>query len=161
MNREDVILIFLVFFPFFDNSKPPGGQMQKLIISNFAHWCIQWLSTSFLFIVYINYDHGSHKLWKFWFSAKFSKKYGRQSAILDRINLIFCTPIHSMIIYKFPIHYVYKLRSWVTQIMKDSITGKIQQEKWPPVSHLGSDRPVILQPDRFHDLLQVCNSLCK
>ena len=44
-------------------------------ISNYAHWYIQRLSTSFLFIMYINYDHGSHKLWKFWFSAKFSQKW--------------------------------------------------------------------------------------
>jgi len=43
-------------------------------VPNFAHWYIQWLSTSFLFSMYINYDHGSHKLWKLWFSTKFSKK---------------------------------------------------------------------------------------
>ena len=41
-------------------------------ISNFTHWYIRSLSTSFLFIMYINYDHGSHKLWKLWISAKFS-----------------------------------------------------------------------------------------
>ena len=42
-------------------------------ISNFAHWYIQWLPTSFLFIMHINYGHRSHKLWMFWFSAKFNQ----------------------------------------------------------------------------------------
>ncbi len=43
---------------------------------------------------------------------------GHQSAILDPIRPKLFTLIHSMIVYKFPIHYVYKLWSWVTQIMK-------------------------------------------
>ncbi len=96
-------------------------------ISSLAHWYIQWLSTSFLFSVYINYGHGSHKLWKFWFSAIFSKQNGRQSAILHPICLKFCTLIHSMIVYKFSIHYVYKLWSRVTKIMKVLIFSQIQQ----------------------------------
>jgi len=97
-------------------------------ISNFAHLYMQWLSTSFLFIMYINYDHGSQKLWNFWFWAKFSKQNGRQSAILDPISLKFCTIIHLMIVYKFPIHYVYKLWSWVMQIVKVLIFGQNQQK---------------------------------
>ena len=78
--------------------------------------------------MYINYDHGSHKLWKFWFLAKFRKKNGCQSPILDPIRLKVCTLIHSMIVYKFSIHYVYKLWSWVTQMMKVLIFGQIQQK---------------------------------
>ena len=45
------------------------------------------------------------------FCPNSEKKNGRHSAILDHINLKFCTRIHSMIVYKFPIHYVYKLHS--------------------------------------------------
>jgi len=56
------------------------------------------------------------------------QKNDHQSAILDRIHLKLCTLIHFMIVYKFPIHYVYKLWSWVMQIVKVVIFGKIQQK---------------------------------
>ena len=59
--------------------------------------------------------------------GQIQQKNGHQSTILDPIHLTFCTLIHSMIVYKFPIHYVYKL--WVTQIMKILISGQIQQRK--------------------------------
>ena len=116
------------------------------------------MSTSFLFIMYINCDHGSHKLWKIWFSTKFNKQNGRQSAIEHPICLKFYTLIHSMIVYKFPIHYVYKLWSWVTQIMKDLIFGQIQQIKWPLVGHFASDTSQILHTGTFNDSLQVWNA---
>ena len=108
----------------------------------------------------INYDHGSQKLWKCWFLAKFSKKNGRQSAIFDPIHLKFCTLVDSMLVYKFPIHYVYKLWSWVTQIMNVLIFSQIKQTKWQPVGHLGSDPSQILHTDTFDDCLQVSCSLC-
>ncbi len=129
-------------------------------ILNFAHLYIQWLSTSFLFIMYINYDHGSHTLWNVWFWAKFSKQNGRQSAILDPIHLKFCTLIHAMIVYKFSIHSEYKLWWWVTKIMKFLILGEIQQTKSPPVGHYGSDPSQILHTYTFNDCLQVSYSLC-
>ena len=89
-----------------------------------------------------------------------AKKNGRQSTILDPIHLKLCTLIQSMIGYKFPIHYIYKVWSWVTQIMKVLIFGQIQQRKWPPVGHLGSDQSQILHTDTFSDCLQVSYSLC-
>ena len=42
------------------------------------------------------------------FRPNSEKENGRQSAILDPVNLKFGTLIHSVIIYKFPIRYVYK-----------------------------------------------------
>ena len=83
-------------------SRPSGTRS----ISNFAHWYSRWLSTSFHFIMYINYDHGSHKLWMFWFSTKFSKEKWSPVGHLRPINLKFCTLLHYMIVCKSPIHYV-------------------------------------------------------
>ena len=106
-------------------------------ISNLAHRYIQLLSKSFLFIMYINYE-------RFDYRPNSAKKNGRQSTILEPIHLKFCTLLQSMIGYKFPIHYIYKVWSWVTQIMKVLIFSQIHKEKWPPVGHLGSDQSQIL-----------------
>ncbi len=43
------------------------------------------------------------------FQSNSAKNNGRRLAILDPISLKFRTLIHSMIVYKFPIQYVYKL----------------------------------------------------
>jgi len=151
-------------------------------VSNCAHWYIQWLSTSFLFIMYINYDHGSHKLWKIWFSAKFNKQNcaSRPSCIppvsnfanwyIQWLSTSFLFIMH--INYDHGSHKSWKIQfsaklaasrpSWirsvlhtdtfndylqvsnalyiklwsrVTQIMKDLIFGQIQQTKWLPVGH--------------------------
>ena len=45
-------------------------------------------------------------------------------------------------------------------MMKVLIFGQIQQEKWPPVGHLGSDQSQVLHTDTFSDCLQVSYSLC-
>ncbi len=65
-----------------------------------------------------------------------------------------------MIVYKFPIHYVYKLTSWVTQIRKILIFGKFSNVKWLPVGHLRSDPSQTFYTDTFNDSLQLPNSLC-
>ena len=111
--------------------------------------------------------HYVYKLWsgvtqimKVMIFGEIQQKDGCQSAIFDPISLKFGTLIHSMIVYKFPIHYVYKLWSWVTQIMKVLIFDQIQKEKWPPIGHLGSDQSQILHTDTFSDYLQVSYSLC-
>ena len=57
-----------------------------------------------------------------------AKKNGHQSAIFDPNHLKSCTLICSMIVYKFPI-FLYKLWSWVAQIMKVMIFGQIQKRK--------------------------------
>jgi len=66
--------------------------------------------------------------------------------------------MHSMIVYKFPSHYLYDLLSWATQIMKIMIFDKIHQRKWPPVDHLSSDSPQILHTYALNDCLQVSHS---
>ena len=53
---------------------------------------------------------------------------GCQSAIMDPIRLRFCTLIHSMIVYKFPIHYLSKLWSWVKKSMKVLIFGQFSKQ---------------------------------
>ena len=93
-------------------------------------------------IVYKFPIHYVYKLWS-WVTqmmkvvifGRIQPKNGRQSAILDLIRLKFGTLIHSIIVYTFPIHYVYKLWSLVTQMMKVLIFGQIQQKHgplWPP-----------------------------
>ena len=56
-------------------------------------------------------------------------------------------------------------RNWITDRRTDGRRVKPSPpfalratggQKWPPVSHFGSDRPEILLPGRFDDLLQVC-----
>ena len=44
--------------------------------------------------------------------------------------------------------------------MKFLILGEIQQTKWPPVGHFGSDPSQILHTDKVDDSLQVSYSLC-
>ena len=51
--------------------------------------------------------HTNYESSGFWPNS--AKVKDRQSAIVEPIHLKFCTLIHSMIVYKFPIHYVYKL----------------------------------------------------
>ena len=62
------------FRPNSTNKMAAGRPSWIRSVPSFAHGYIQSLSTSFLFIMYINYEHGSHKIWKFWFWVKFSQK---------------------------------------------------------------------------------------
>ena len=161
---------FSTFFSISDNSKPPAGQMQKQLWDhgsqahlNIENGCQSAILEPILLkfctlihslivykfpIHYVNYDYGSHKLWSSDFRPNSAKKDARQSAILDPIRLKLCTLIHSMIVYKFPIHYVYKLWSWVTQIMKVLIFCQIQQQgDHGSLAHLALDVKGILALD--------------
>ena len=126
-------------------------------VSNFAHWYIQWLSSSFLFIMYINYHQGSHKLWKFWFSAKFNKKMAasRPSYIWSISNFAhwYIQWLSTSILFIMYINYDHGSHN----LWKFRFSAK----KKPPVGHIGFDPFQILHTDTFNDRLQVSYSLCK
>ena len=129
-------------------------------MSNCAHRYIQWLSTSFLFIIYINYDHGSQKLWKFWFSAKFRKD--KMAAIRPSWIWSISNFAHWYIPWLFTsfLFIIYlNYDHGPHKLWKFWFSAKFRKEKWPPFGHLGSDPSQIMHTNTFNDCLQVSYSL--